>query len=176
MGSNSIRIVETYRQYRPPFDATKLVQEMLATVPEKYLVGLECVLLRNTGSLTRQERRGKVWSRKRKVRRAEALGEYHGGREPFIELRIDSIVEWMGKIGWFPMFRSLLLASVLFHELGHHIHRKVRPQHAEAEDVADTWGRKLSGNFVRKRFWYAVPLLIPAAKIYRFAKRWQTAR
>jgi len=64
--------------------------------------------------------------------------------------------------------------QVLFHEIGHHIHRTVRPEHNEKEDVADKWAGKLNGNFVRKKYWYAIPVLIPAVKVYKFmrAKKW----
>jgi len=40
--------------------------------------------------------------------------------------------------------------------------------------VADSWAGKLNANFIKKRYWYAIPLIVPAAKIYKFAlrKRW----
>lgn len=148
---------------------------MLATVPDKYLVGLDCVLMRNEESLSRRERRGKVWSRGRKVEKGKALGFYHHGgsraNQPFIELRVDKIVAGMGKGVWFPFLRSVVLGYVLFHELGHHIHDTVRPEYDEKEDVADNWSRKLNANFLRKRYWYAIPLMVPAAKVYIFLKR-----
>jgi len=72
-----------------------------------------------------------------------------------------------------PFLRDLVFGHVLFHEVGHHIHRTIRPEHTEREDVADTWAGKLSANFIRKRYWYALPLLIPAFKVYKFMRRKQ---
>jgi hypothetical protein len=64
-----------------------------------------------------------------------------------------------------------MFASVLFHEVGHHIHRNIRPAHADKEDTADRWKRRLSGHYMRKTYWYALPVVIPASKAWRFARR-----
>lgn len=170
-----VRIVESYREYRPPFDAAKLVQELLSTVPEKYQRGLDCVLLINQGNLSRRQLKGKVWGRRRKVEKSEVLGLYHHGTrnaKPFIELRIDQIVTGMGKkFVWFPFFRKLIFGHVFFHELGHHIHQTIRPEYSNKEDTADKWSRKLNRNFIRTAYWYALPLIVPIAKIYTLMKR-----
>ncbi len=59
-----------------------------------------------------------------------------------------------------PFVRDILLARVLFHELGHHIHRTLRRQAGEAEDVAEEWARKLMVIYVRRKYWYAIPLIL----------------
>jgi hypothetical protein len=41
---------------------------------------------------------------------------------------------------------------VLFHEIGHHVHRVVRPEHREREDVANVWKVCLQRNYDRQRF------------------------
>src|ERR1700730_5747013 len=70
-----------------------------------------------------------------------------------------------GKFLWLPFLRELVFGHVLFHELGPHVHYTIRPEHKEREDVADKWARKLHVNFIRKKYWYALPVIIPAAKI-----------
>jgi hypothetical protein len=60
---------------------------------------------------------------------------------------------------------------VLFHEIGHHIHRTIRPEHTEKEDVADKWAGKLNANFIRKQYWYAMPVIVTMAKFYGFMRR-----
>jgi len=74
---------------------------------------------------------------------------------------------------WIPFLRNIAFGHVLFHEIGHHIHETIRPQHDEKEDVADTWAGKLNANFIRKRYWYALPVLIPALKMYKIMRRKQ---
>jgi hypothetical protein len=91
---------------------------------------------------------------------------------PYIELRIDRILAELNAVFLsIPHLREVAVGVVLFHEIGHHIHRTIRPEHVEKEDVADRWGKKLGVNFVRKQYWYAIPVLIPAAKAYQFMQR-----
>jgi hypothetical protein len=50
--------------------------------------------------------------------------------------------------------------KVLYHEIGHHIHTVVRPEHSrEREDIADEWQERLWKYYARKRYWYLMPLL-----------------
>jgi hypothetical protein len=65
--------------------------------------------------------------------------------------------------------RDVIFGHVLFHEIGHHIHHTIRPEHNEKEDVVDTWAGKLNANFIRKTYWYGPSVL----KIYRFMRRRQ---
>ena len=72
---------------------------------------------------------------------------------------------------WLPIAREVVFGHVLFHELGHHIHGTIRPEHTEKEDVADKWAAKFNANFVRKKYCYAMPVIVPVAKPYGFMRR-----
>ena len=168
---HDIRIIEAYRHYTPPVDAPAIIRRLLNTVPEKYLRGLDCVVLTNEVALSRKDRKGKVWSRRRRVDKSYVLARYHHGSRnslPYIEVRVDKVVDatesWALPI---RLIRDIVFGHVVFHELGHHIHSTIRPEHTEKEDVADTWAGKLNANFVRKTYWYGVPVL----KIYTFMRR-----
>ena len=134
-------------------------------------------MLTNEAALSRRDRKGKTWSRKRKVDKSGILGRYHGAAHPrnssaWIELRVDKIVEGLkGAPRWLPIAREVVFGHVLFHELGHHIHKTIRPEHSEKEDVADSWAGKLNANFIRKKYWYAIPVIAPLAKVYGFMRR-----
>ena len=166
-----------YRNYAPPVNAAAIVRQLLDTVPEKYLRGLDCVLLVNESGLPRRYRIGKIWSRKRKIDRSDMLGCYRRqtrNHSAYIELRVDKIIRWIDTVPVSFLFRKVLFGYVLFHEIGHHIHHNIRPEYKEKEDVADNWAGKLNGNFVRTRYWYALPflpLLSAAIKSYRLMKR-----
>ena len=41
---------------------------------------------------------------------------------------------------------------VLFHELGHHIHRRVFPGHGDPEEAAEKWRRILTREVLRQRY------------------------
>jgi len=175
--THTVEVKEAYRSYSPPLDASAIVHELLRTVPDKYLTGLDCVVLTNTAGLSRRDRVGKVWSQKRKFDKSSVLGRYHGrsgNSSPYIELRVDRII--LGLKGFpfrIPMLRDIVFGHVLFHEIGHHIHNTVRPEYDQKEDVADKWAGKLNGDFVRKKYWYALPILIPVLTVYKFIRRKQ---
>ena len=171
-----VAVREAYRGYQPPFYFKATVEKLLATVPEKYLIGLDCVVLINQSGMPRRDRVGKIRSRKRQVDKLHVLGRYHprrGSFSAYIELRVDRIILGLETAG-FPKIKPLReigIAHVLFHEVGHHIHATMRPEHLEKEDVADRWAGKLNRNFIRNKYWYLLPVMIPAAWIYKFARR-----
>jgi hypothetical protein len=173
--TSKIDIKEAYREFDPPVNASRIVNQLLCYVPDKYLTGLDCVVLTNEGALSRRDRVGRVWSRKRKADKSRILGRYHPARRnalPYIELRVDKILEGLpGLTRRIPLIRNVVFGHVLFHEIGHHIHYTIRPEYREKEDVADDWAKKMNGKFMRTNYWYLIPILVPAANIYQWMKR-----
>jgi hypothetical protein len=145
------RVIEDYRGYTPPFDVKADVEKMVASVPTKFLVGLKEIILTNTAGLPRKIRRGVTKSRKKKVKMIEARGLYHpawNNRPAWIEIFVDNALSgWHKGNFWWLLPRDLNLADVVFHEIGHHIHFAVRPEHREREDVADVWKLRLTRNY-----------------------------
>lgn len=155
-----VPIYEQYKDYEPPFNVRRAVERMVATVPDKYLVGLGSVVLTDETALNRKRARQMTQSRGKKVSAGKALGLYHpawGSDPAWIELRIDSIFANFPRRLSFPLMREASLADVFFHELGHHIHAEHRPEFKEKEDIADRWSKKGTGNYIWRRFWYLAP-------------------
>lgn len=147
----------SFSGYEPPFDPEPLVRRMLDSVPRKYLVGLKSVVLTNSNGLSRKRRRSRIKRRARKVSFANARGAYHPayrGHPPWIEIFVDNCLRGYEKWWWWhkiPLLRDPLLSEVLFHEIGHHIHFTVRPEHREKEDVADVWKVRLERSYNQQR-------------------------
>jgi hypothetical protein len=59
---------------------------------------------------------------------------------------------------WLPFFRDVAIGDVFYHELGHHVHLFIRPEYREKENVADDWGKKFMTNFIRREYWYFIPV------------------
>lgn len=135
---------------------------MLDSVPKDYLAGLDAVVLSNAGGLSRQRRNRTIKARQRKVRLNATSGLYHppsNGNRAWIEIFVDNTLRGWEKGWWLrvPFVREGKLSDVLFHEIGHHIHYAVRPEHREKEDVADVWKVPLQRNYHRQRFgWIGV--------------------
>lgn len=163
---NPPKIVTSYSGYTPPFDVEALVSRMLASVPSKYLNGLSEVVLTNSSGLSRKRRRSVTKARGRKVQIVEAGGLYHPawqGSTPWIELFVDNILKrWQSGI-WLKLgfFRESLIGDVLFHEIGHHIHATVQPEHRDKEDVADFWKVRLERIYARSRHKWLRTFLYP---------------
>jgi hypothetical protein len=105
---------------------------------------------------------GKVSSRKRRYPRSQVLGLYHGAHREgraWIELFVDNIAATTPRYGQIPIVRDLSFGKVLFHEIGHHAHATVAPEHREKEDVAGAWAKKLGKKFMRRKYWFLIPLL-----------------
>jgi hypothetical protein len=171
-------IVEAYRDFDPPANFKQVVETLLAYVPPKYLVGLKTIILTNSSALSRDQRRQKTWSRNRKVRLSECRGSYSRATKSSpatVWLYVDNMVRgWPGWMTRPPLLRYMVPSDTLYHEIGHHIHTVHKPIHEEREDVAVEWSRKLWSHFLRKRYWYLMPILYPLAKLFRLAKAGKT--
>ena len=166
-----VTIEEVYKNYSPPVSAKRTVSRLLSGIPNKYLAGLRTVVLADAGGLGHNRRRRKTRSRKRKVAVRECGGLYHRksqNKPAWIEIFVDNLLaEWPTWVLWIPICRDLAFSEVLFHELGHHIHRTQAPEYKEREDVADKWRIKLNGYYIKRRYWYLVPLLYLIARALR---------
>ena len=167
------RIVEAFQDYSPPFNATKAVRRMLEIVPPKFLWGLHAIVLTNVSALSHKERERKTWGRQR-VTLGEALGYYNEewkGEPARITILMDNVEKRMGRnwLRW-SIVRDIELSEVLFHELGHHIHRIHKPVYENKEDVADKWSQKFYSKFFRHRYWYLIPVLAPIALVMTVKK------
>lgn len=165
-------VVESYREYAPPAYFKPVVENLLHDVPQKYLVGLRTIVLANTAGLTRDKKRQKVWSRKRKARLAEALGSYYKetrSSPATVWLYVDNIVnqrpDWPLRL---PIIRYMVVGDVLYHEIGHHIHAVHSPAYEGKENVAEEWSRRLGRSFIRRRYWYLYPLLYLVGRVLVF--------
>src|SRR5690349_6241043 len=128
MGNDSgdnkrVKIVEAYVNYTPVLNYPLMVERLLSTVPDKYLMGLDSVVLSNLSGAPRRERTGTIRRKKRRIKRADVAGLYHPtwrGQQPWIQLFVDQIVMPPRSFRWIRPLRELAVGTVLYHELGHH--------------------------------------------------------
>jgi hypothetical protein len=180
-GSQSVtsapNIVEAYRDYVPPQCILQMVEDLLKAVPPRYLIGLQAIILTNQAAQPRNRKQQKLWSRNRKIKLVEALGYYSPASRSSrasITLHLDNILKRISPRELrIPFVRYYPLASVLYHEIGHHIHAEHNPVYEGKENVAENWSERLSRRFYRTHYWYLMPLLTPLiflVKLVRSAK------
>src|SRR5580693_3762752 len=93
---SALQIIENYRDYVPPAKLVRLVENLLASVPKKYLVGLRTIVLTNRSGLTKNQQRQKIWGRKGKSKLADARGAYYRAttsRPASVWLYVDNIFQ-----------------------------------------------------------------------------------
>ena len=160
-----VDIVESYRDWAPPVDVSRVVSRLLSGTEKRYKVGLATVVLTNVAGLSRDRRRQKTWSRGRKRPIVKCRGLYHQawrGDPAWVEVFVDNTLRgvppWLLRL---PLLQDAIVGDVLFHEIGHHLHATQAPEYREREDVAERWERRLSRQYTRRRYWYLIPLLYP---------------
>lgn len=168
------RIIEAFQGYTPPFDAGRLIRRMLRDVPPQFLRGLHAIVLTNVASLSRHEREQRTRGRGSRFTLGKALGYYSQawkGEPARITILLDNFEKQWGR-SWLRVrfIRDLVLSGTLFHELGHHIHQIHQPEYEGPENVADKWSEKFSSRFMRRRYWYLVPLFVPVALALKLGK------
>lgn len=99
------------------------------------------------------------------------LGTYHRpwkGEPAWIELVVDEIVKDLPRpLDRIGLVRDMTVGRVLFHEVGHHLDATVGSVGRTGEHGAEAWGRRLSRAYLRRRYWY----LLPLAPVFRIAAR-----
>ncbi len=170
-GAAGVKVVEAWSPaFKPPTALRRGVERLVRAVQAQYLAGLDRIVLRDAGTLGAEEKR-KRRSRKGKV----LLGSYYpaGKTSPaYIDLFVDEISRtwfpWMMRVGF---FRDLLVCRVLFHEVGHHIHRRIVPGHGDSEVAAEKWRKILTREALHRRYWYLLPFLRPVSRFLNRACR-----
>ena len=153
-------IITNYVDYEPDINATKIVQSMIAHVNPEYLNGLNMILLTNASGMSHDRKRAKTWAGNKKVKINACYGLYHPKSRdslPWIEIFVDNIFGYWPKVMFYFPTKYSIIGNVLFHELGHHIHKHVRPQYKGRELAAEQWKDKLLSGFLRKSYWYLLP-------------------
>jgi len=160
-----VKISENYNNYEPPAWVSKTLCRIINGVPEKYFNGLKIISLCSTESLNHRQRRQKTISRKRKVAIRNCQGLYYQkwhGKPAYIELFVDKIIQgWPTILLSFRFIKDLAFSEVLYHELGHHIHKTSAPEYKEREDVAEIWKRRLSRLYFQDRYFYSKMFFYP---------------
>lgn len=154
---DKVKIIAEYLDYSPPVRLNGSVQLLISHVPPEHLKGMRKVVLTNSARLL-QSSKGKYDFDGKRLRLAELRGFYGDGQ---IYLVMDHILRhYPEPFLWPPIFRTLAIGDVLYHEVGHHIHHLKQPGYRDnREEVADEWRDKLLLEFFKKHYWYLAKIL-----------------
>ncbi|MDA8021287.1 MAG: hypothetical protein MPN21_27955 [Thermoanaerobaculia bacterium] len=150
-----VKVVCAFGDYKPPRGLPKMIGEAMALVPERYLAGLELILLRDSSSLRPSKAKQSLGRGRRRGPRSRTRGVYiHANKEAGaqIELYIDNIFRGVKRILLYaPGVKATHLVPVLYHEVGHHIHSsRSIPKNREA--VAEEYSEEFSKLYYRHKY------------------------
>lgn len=168
------KVVEAYRDYIPPQWVLPTIHDLLESVPPRYLIGLQTIVLTNQAAQPRKRKQQRVWSRNRKIKLISARGYYSGASQSArasITLHIDNILKNVSRREQkFSFVRYFPLGRVLYHEIWHHIHAEHKPAYEGKENVAEDWSEKPLRRFYRTHYWYLMLLVEPVAYLSRLGR------
>jgi hypothetical protein len=160
-----VPVFENYTSYKPPAWVRGTIVKLLSRTPANYLSGIQSVVLTDSAAIGA----GKTHRiQGRKHVRKECLGWYHAarkGEQAWIQIVVDNIISSNIQAGMpryllrIPPFRKSLFGQTLFHEIGHHLDLTIGAPAPTGEQAADAWRDRLLARYVRRQYWYAVPLL-----------------
>ena len=135
------------------------VQLLLRYVSPADLDGLQEIVLTNVATLSRERRRSKTASG---TPIEKTRGLYHkafNGNSAWIEVFVDTMFSlYPPHVLKIPFIRSFALADVLYHEIGHHVHEKLKNSRGNREEFANQFQSKLYTEFIHQHYWYLRPL------------------
>ncbi len=174
--SVDIPVYENYNDHEPKINVAKHVASYVRSVPHEYLSGLCSFVLTNELALSTKERK-KLWRRNKYREGGHVCGLYHPrttNQPAWIELFVDNLLRSVPmpalllRIG---IIRDLLIATAVFHEIGHHINMSHRSRSQNLEKEAEKYQDELGRRYILKRYWYLFPILLPISIVYELSQR-----
>lgn len=151
--ASKVKVVEEYYNYRPPVRVVRSVEVLLRYVPEEHLEGLHKITVTNSEYMEKALK-GKYTQEKRRFRASDCRGMYSTNR---IWLVLDNIIE-VDAFMIIPAVRTIFIGEVLYHEIGHHVHKLQQPGfRKDKEAFADELKEDLMRTLIRQRYWYLKP-------------------
>jgi len=173
---HQVEIQELFGQYSPKIPITKIIRRLIASIPDKYLEGLEKVVLTDSISIKEELPGEHTKFQDRDIPLWECHALYyplHEGRPAWILLIVDNILDsWPIRLFKLrvPPIRDLFLCTPFYHEVGHHIHAEIKPEDGDKEQIAEKWGMRLSRRYLMRRYWYFFPLVVLLLIVKKFLK------
>ena len=165
-----VSVKDDFRKYTAPAWVAPTVIRLIQSVPPTRLIGLSSIVLTESAATAKVQIRRRAG---RKHRPKDRLGFYHKawrGGAPIIHLIVDNILDHGGN-AWLQMKRDVLIADVLFHEIGHHLNVNVGLIARNEEASAEAWSLRLWQRHVRKRYSFLIPLVRTIKRIDAFTRR-----
>jgi hypothetical protein len=150
-----IEIYESYKAYVPPHWVRPTIERLLDSVGPEHVGGLRPIVLTDSASIGRGKARRVAGKR---YERSACRGFYYQewrGKPAWIQLVTDNIVAGYPKfLLRIQLLRDLLLAEVLYHEVGHHLQNRIGSNKRGDEGAAEYWSERFSKIHASRHYSY----------------------
>jgi hypothetical protein len=141
--------IEKYYQMKIPVDMANMVHKLLKSIPQEHLIGLSAIILTDQLSQNKHAE-GLYWPKKERepAKIGMALGMIYKGVPNFVF--------------YLPFITKFMLASVLYHEIGHHYQRHV---HGVKKKEQESFAEQYKKQMIKQTFSYLRPFLLPISPL-----------
>lgn len=148
-------VTESYGTYVPRGNIIAIVDGLMDYVPGNFYVGLQEICLTDSSTLSQSKMRSKTTEQIR-IGQVKALYWPASTSAPArIEIFLDKVLNQLPTLlGKMMFFKEIVIAEVLFHELGHHLQsqQKYRTRRNHHETFAEECAVKLLQNLLNKKY------------------------
>ncbi len=156
------RVFEAYGSYDAPKNIVPIMNSLLDGVPEGFYIGLSEIQITDSSTLSEARRRAKTSERCR-VGQARALYSPASKRgSARIEIFLDKVLNDLPLVlRRLNFFKELVLAEVLFHELGHHrqFHGEISLRKNRQEAFAEECSSRLLRRLFNRKYKFLKPFV-----------------
>lgn len=164
-------LIDNYKNYTPPAFVHDSINRLLSGIPQKNLIGIKSIILTDVESMTSDRRKDNIKDIKKGQKTLAFYSHKTKSKPAYISLYIDRIIgDYRGWGYRFHFVQDLIIGSILYHEIGHHIHYSKIPEYQEKEKVAKKWTKHLGGKYFWKHYWYFMIFLYPLKGILKYIK------
>lgn len=167
-----VEIHENYKVLVPPAWFRPTVERLLMSLGPEHLGGLQSVVLADAAGIGRGKTR-RVGGRK--YDRNSCRGFYNHqwrGQPAWIQLVTDNIVAgYPTSLLRFQLVRDLVVAEILYHEVGHHLHEAVGSATRGGDEAAENWRKRLLKIHAQRRYQYLRPFVSVLKPLVRLLPR-----
>jgi hypothetical protein len=150
-----IEIHENYKAFKQPPWLRLTVERLLMSLEPEHIGGLKSVVLTDSASIGRGKTRRVAG---RKYDRNACRGFYHhewNGKPAWIQLVADNFIAgYPPFVLRFQLLRDLIVADILYHEVGHHLQARVGSTGRGGEGAAEYWRKRLLKIHAQRHYKY----------------------
>jgi hypothetical protein len=137
------------------FNIAKTIRKLISMVPKDHLIGLKSIIVVDTFSSKHQKNASALYWRK------------NGLDLAFIEISISNLYYGMPSFLFYvPFVAKFMLASALFHEIGHHFHHVFKHgiDKRKKEQSANNYKKEM----LKRAFWRWKIIFFPIAPLLKY--------